>query len=103
VRQSDSCGPLLFALAIQQVLESVQSWHADVRVIAYLDDVFLQGPKGAVSDAFADLRHLAAGIGLVMQPAKCTAYCPTPSQALALSDELGVNLSDGGMIAAGCP
>jgi hypothetical protein len=103
VRQGDPCGPLIFALGIQPVLESVQSWHPSVRVIAYLDDVILQGPKEAVSKAYMDLRDLAEGTELILQPTKSTVYSPTLSQAIALSNELSMKLSESGMIAAGCP
>jgi hypothetical protein len=103
VRQGDPCGPLLFALALQDALETVQQLHAGVRVIEYLDDAFLQGPKGLVSDAYQDLQQLAGHIGLNMQPNKSTVYSPTSAHATALSQELGFQVNHRGIVAAGCP
>lgn len=103
VRQGDPCGPLFFALALQDVLESVQDSHAEVRVIAYLDDTFLQGPKAAVADAFRDLQSLSSQIGLVMQPTKSTVYCTTGANSVAVSDKLGFQVGHRGIVAAGCP
>jgi hypothetical protein len=63
VRHCDSCGLLFYALGTQPVLESVQSWHPSVGVIAFLDDVILQGPKEAVLKAYIYLGAFAAGTG----------------------------------------
>ena len=52
VRQGDPCGPCLFALTLWDSLEVSSLWHPEVRVIAYLDDVALQGPKEDVADAY---------------------------------------------------
>lgn len=103
VRQGDPCGPLFFALTLQTVLETVQYGHELVRVISYLDDTFLQGPKEAVAAAYTDLSNLAAEIGLVMQPAKSTVYSPTTENATALANQLGFVVSKDGIMAAGCP
>jgi hypothetical protein len=103
VRQGDPCGPLFFALALQDVLETVQQWHADVRVISYLDDTFLQGPKAAVANAYRDLKDPSGQMGLVMQPTKSTVYSPTGSNAAALGEELGFQHHQRGIVAAGCP
>jgi hypothetical protein len=85
------------------VLETVQHWHANVRVIAYLDDTFIQGPRAMVAYAYRDLRRLSEQIGLIMQPAKSTVYSPTGANALSLSEELGFQASQRGIVAAECP
>jgi hypothetical protein len=73
--QGDPCRLPVFALTIQQVLESVQSWHPQVRIIANLDDVILQGPKDAAFfEALMDLQDLAACTVLIV--ATCwTGHC----------------------------
>ena len=81
----------------------MQYGHELVRVISYLDDTFLQGPKEAVAAAYTDLSSLAAEIGLVMQPAKSTVYSPTTEHATALANKLGFVVSKDGIMAAGCP
>ena len=38
VRQGDPCGPLLFALTVQPILQSLRETFPGVRIIAFLDD-----------------------------------------------------------------
>jgi len=102
VRQGDPCGPLFFALTLQDALRATQLWNDDVRVIAYLDDVFLQGPSDAVTLAYYDLQQQALNIGLDLQPAKCTVYSPNTSNAEEIGDRLGFTVNPGGIVAAGC-
>ena len=94
---------LFFALTLQEVRETIQEWHADVRIIAYLDDTFLQGPSTLVAQAYKDLQLLSGQIGLTMQPGKSTVYSPTSASATELSQELGFQVSHRGIVAAGCP
>jgi hypothetical protein len=96
VRQGDFCGPLLFALALQGPLERVREAFPDVRVVAYADDVHLQGPPEAAIEAFRLLVTVTAPIGLTPSLPKCAVrpvcvhwlgcsprpgYCPSPRGA----------------------
>ena len=45
-------GPLLCSLGVQDVLDTLERECPDVLVLAYLDDVYLQGPADAVKVAF---------------------------------------------------
>ena len=103
VKQGDPCGPLFFALTLQGPLESVQEAHSDVRVIAYADDTFLQGPATSVLAAFKDLVALSRDIGLEAQPLKCTAYSPNCANGKQVADALGIQHSTDGIMVAGTP
>ena len=70
MRQGDPCGPLVFALTIQPVLQSLQDNHPSVRVVAYLDDIVLQGPATAPALAYQFLRDGLSTADLVVQPRK---------------------------------
>ena len=48
VRQGYPLGPLLFCLGMQDVLDTLEREHPNVLLLAYLDDVYLQGPAEAV-------------------------------------------------------
>ena len=63
VRQGDPLGPLLFSLGLHPVLKLIQDTYA-VRVVAYLDDVYLVGEENEVREAFTRLGELATGTGL---------------------------------------
>jgi hypothetical protein len=101
--QGDPCGPLFFALTLQDVFETVQHWHTQVRKIAYLNDTFIQDPSASVADEYRDLHRLSEQIGLVMQPKKSTVYSPTCANAAVLGEEFGLRVNHRGMVAAGCP
>lgn len=93
----DPCGPLFFALTLQGPLESVQDMNDDVRVTAYADDTFLQGPAAAVIKAVKELVALSLDIGLEAPPLKFTAYSPKWDDGKAVADVLGINHSADGI------
>jgi len=78
VQQGDPLGPVLFALGIHPALQAVQRRHPQVHILAYLDDVHLVGPQGAVHEAFQTLRAQFAAIGLTTRQDKNLVW--TPSQ-----------------------
>jgi hypothetical protein len=57
----------------------VAFWNEDVRVIAYLDDGFLQGAVKALRNAYMDLKDVLAKVGLFLKPEECTAYSANES------------------------
>jgi hypothetical protein len=103
VRQGDPCGPLFFALAIQHVLEEVQCSYPDIRVIAYLDDIVLQGPCSEVVAAYEAINSQLKEQGLVVQPNKSRVYSPTIANAALVSNGHGIARGKEGIVVAGCP
>jgi hypothetical protein len=103
VRQGDPCGPLFFALAIQSVLEEVQCSNPNIRVIAYLDDIVLQGPCSEVVAAYEAINSQLKEQGLVVQPNKSRVYSPTIANAELVSKGHGIALGEEGIVVAGCP
>jgi hypothetical protein len=79
VQQGDPLGPVLFALGIHPALRAVQQRHPLVHILAYLDDVHLVGPQGAVYDAFQTLRAQFAAIGLHTRKDKNLVWTPSQS------------------------
>jgi hypothetical protein len=71
VRQGDPCSMLLFSLGLQDVLEVTCNAHPDMRVVAYAEDVYVQGPSASVALAFRTLTRQARDIGLTARPDKC--------------------------------
>jgi hypothetical protein len=92
VRQGDPCGPLFFALTVQPMLQSVQQCFAEVRVIAYLDDVVLQGPYEEVKSAYRELRSQLDAAGLHIQRAKASCILLILHLLLTLHFSLGFNM-----------
>ena len=67
VQQGDPLGPLLFALALQPILQELSSRRAPgglELVFSYLDDLCLAGDAEAVSAAVVYLRQRCAEVGL---------------------------------------
>ena len=74
VQQGEPLGPLLFALALQPVLERLAAARTPgglQLVFSYLDDTCLEGDQRAVATAFADLKAASASIGLELNMSKC--------------------------------
>jgi hypothetical protein len=103
VRQGDPCGPLFFALTIQPVLRSVQDNHPHVRVIAYLDDIVMQGPAAAVAPAYQFLSDQLSTVGLAVQPRKSLVFSMDAAAAEQLANSLNMPHSAEGLVVAGCP
>ena len=68
--------PLLFALGLQGPLEKLDSEFPEVRELAYLDDVYLQGTAADVERAFRRFSQLCKSIGHDMATEKCEVWSP---------------------------
>ncbi|XP_062510478.1 uncharacterized protein LOC134186508 [Corticium candelabrum] len=101
IHQGDPLGPVLFSLGIQQTLVDLQSNFQAVRVLAYLDDVFLVGPAKHVLDAFSTLQPEFFKIGLEIQEAKCEIYCSHDKEDT--SSEYTIHVSSEGIMILGTP
>ena len=74
VQQGDPLGPLLFALALQPVLEQLKAGSSPgglQMVFSYLDDLCLAGEQRAVAQAVAALNSASERIGLKLNSEKC--------------------------------
>jgi hypothetical protein len=67
-RETDPIGPLSFALDLQRPFEDIAREFPEVRVIAYLDDVYLQGTADKVEQTFLCLNERCKSKGLDMAP-----------------------------------
>ena len=79
VQQGDPLGPLLFALALQPVLQQLHATCAPgglQLVFSYLDDCCLAGEYHAVAAAHATLQAAAGQIGLQLNTQKCELIPP---------------------------
>jgi len=105
VKQGDPIGPLLFSLTLQPLLQKISAEFPGVRVAAYLDDTFLQGPPALVANAFSRLQSLGAAIHLKVVPDKSAIYSPTSASLAEISSLLPdiKDLSSEGLVVAGCP
>ena len=80
----------------------MQELFPELRLIAYADDVYLQGSIEQVTAAYNELVELSSNIGLQVQPAKCAAYSTDSDAARVVVEQLGVRFvpSEEGMVAA---
>ena len=76
MQQGDLLGPLLFAAALQPLMEELNSCGLDLCAF-YLDDGLLCGSTDKVANALALLRGRAAALGLELNFGKCDLICPT--------------------------
>jgi Reverse transcriptase (RNA-dependent DNA polymerase) len=103
VRQGDPCGPLFFGMALQGPLEATQRLHPDARLVAYADDIFLQGSPAAVVPALRALLDAVHVVGLDVVLPKCGAYSADQAAAAAVAASLGIAHCTDGLIVAGTP
>ena len=93
VRQGDPLGPLLFALALQPVLERTEAAAPDAPLVSYLDDISI---VGAVAPGAAAFRRLCVeedgvrSIGLEANLGKCGIHGGDAAAAAAVATELGI-------------
>jgi hypothetical protein len=85
--QGAPTGPLLFALAIQPELEQAASAHSDCSLVAYADDITLQGSQSGVASTFRALRDALLPHRLRVNLLKCKVYCADA----AVASETAVN------------
>jgi hypothetical protein len=96
-------GPLLFTLALQDSSEDLQAGNLLALVVAYADDMFLQGPSFDFVASFRHLVDLAQRVGLQAELRKCAAYSSDPATATVVGEELGIRHARDGLLAAGTP
>ena len=75
VHQEDPLGSALFSIAMQPILEDLQSHHKEVTILAYLDDVYLLGSPDRVFHVIERLRSAFSDINLMIEEKKCEIYC----------------------------
>ena len=75
VYQGDPLGPALFSIAMQPILENLQSHNKGVTILAYLDDVYLLGSPDRVFHVFERLRSAFSNINLMIEEEKCEICC----------------------------
>ena len=92
-------GPFLFPLGLQEQLEKLASEFPAVRVLAYLDNIYLQGPAAEVEKALLRFRQPCKSNGLDMATEKCELWYPAdPARAEELSEHLGMKFADQGLL-----
>ncbi|KAL2613433.1 hypothetical protein R1flu_025125 [Riccia fluitans] len=74
--QGDPLGGALFALGHLCALRSTTVDHLLCIFPSYVDDTYIAGPVDAVLLTFHTLQDQLSSVGLTIQPAKCTAWCP---------------------------
>jgi hypothetical protein len=78
VRQGDSLGPAIFAVALLPILEECRGLFPGARLRSYHDDVNVCGPPHEVYQAFAFLKPKLSAIGLQLNPAKSNILVNVP-------------------------
>jgi hypothetical protein len=74
-----------------------------VRVLAYADDCYLQGPAEEVTAAFAAFRDALLLIGLEIVPGKSCAYSEDSDAAAFVAQTVGIPHAETRFVAAGTP
>ena len=93
-----------FSRSMQDVLHILERECPDVLLLAYLDDVYLQGPATAVEAAFHRFSQLCKDNGLDMATEKCEVWSAgNPTGANDISKCLRMLFAMEGIVAAGCP
>ena len=87
--QGDPVGELLFALAIQPVLESAAALHDDCSIVAYADDITLHGPQHAVEYVFCPHCDALTPVRLHVNPAITKVFCADAAVAAETAANIG--------------
>ena len=105
VRQGDTLAMLLFALALQLVLERTQAAAPAVATLALADDVNLVGKVDDLRAAFLTLTGAqgVASVGLRVQPRKCALTAGPLTAVAGLAADLGVQHCPEGITVCGTP
>jgi hypothetical protein len=90
----------MYVYLSQGPVERVRDAFPDVRVVAYADDVHLQGPPEAAIEAFWLLVTATAPIGLTPSLPKCAAYAHSAATGSAVACALRIAHSPEGLVAA---
>jgi hypothetical protein len=114
-QQGDPFGPFLFSLAIHDVIIDISRRFPRVKLLAYLDDIFLLGEATDVAAAFRQLRAGLVGVNLEIRADKCKVYAPAGPDAdldpltvdVDADDEesqpMSLPVAEGGCIVLGVP
>ena len=100
IHQGDPLGPALFSTGIHSVLSELQDLFPSVKVLAYLDDVFLVGLEDDVLSSLENLKLAFSSIGLQISTNKCEIYSPSGSLRSDFDD---ISVSSDGIIILGAP
>jgi hypothetical protein len=76
---------------MQEPLEHVAEMGL-ARPVAFADETFLQGAQAPTMRAFRALTALAAPLGLLAQPVKCTVYSEDTAAAASVATALDMHL-----------
>ncbi|KAL0219994.1 hypothetical protein P9112_005647 [Eukaryota sp. TZLM1-RC] len=71
VKQGDPLGPLLFCLAIHNIIQMTQQDFPDLRIVAYMDDISIIGSFESISRVSEDIAAKYKEIVLALNPSKC--------------------------------
>ena len=80
VQQGDPLGPFLFCLGMRDIIKELTSQIN----VWYLDDGTLIGDVNSVANDFANLKNLAAGIGLQINASKCECAILSRTETIGL-------------------
>ena len=93
VRQGDPTASALFCLALAPVLAATKVGNPGVRVMAFMDDVYLVGAPDLLPRAFETLASAAGAIGLESNRSKCKVYGTGAAGVAAQTDIVDSGLS----------
>ena len=103
VHQGDPLGPALFSIAMQLILEDLQSHNTEVTILAYLDDVYLLGSPDRVFHVFERLRSAFSDINLMIEEKKCEIYCSSSPLLSTISQSTSIPATSQGCRILGTP
>ncbi|KAL0217267.1 hypothetical protein RCL1_007848 [Eukaryota sp. TZLM3-RCL] len=86
VKQGDPLGPLLFCLAIHEVILKFKEIFPDIEVVGYMDDLTLLGRPEDLKAALPVFASIAAEVGLMLNAKKCLFVCQEDVEAPILNN-----------------
>ncbi|KAL0220831.1 hypothetical protein RCL1_000685 [Eukaryota sp. TZLM3-RCL] len=75
VKQGDPLGPLLFCMAIHEIILRFKQLFPGIDVVGYMDDLTVLGKSEDLKAALPVFADLAAGIDLMLNAKKCLFVC----------------------------
>jgi hypothetical protein len=104
-QQGDPFGPFLFSLAIHDIITDISTRFPRVKLLAYLDDIFLLGDAKDVAEAFEALTTALSTVNLECCNDKCKVYSPAGADALGplAAPALKLKVKDGSIVVLGVP